>query len=126
MTATATTTRADRITTLRSAVAAERRGETLPPDLQADLQALRTAGLAFTITPTSTLTPPPKPARELAADEVTHLDARDPRRAMYLYQSAYARLGRPVPQAAIDNLRAAARDEQARQQARRSLASPPP
>lgn len=116
----------DRIAALRAAYQAERAAarapvpvpvtappDLLPTDLQSDLEALRAAGIEFTILRIAP-TPPPSPAREVGADEVAGLDARDPRRALHLYQRAFARLGRPVPAAIVCNLRAAARDERAR------------
>ncbi|MEL5849968.1 MAG: hypothetical protein U7M05_11485 [Candidatus Igneacidithiobacillus chanchocoensis] len=99
--------------------------ETLTPALRADLQALRDAGLTFTINP-STPAPPPRPVRAIRADEVGHLDAADPMRTLYQYQRAYSRLTRPVPTAIINNLRAAYRDHQARQKARQRLRSGQP
>jgi len=88
--------------------------------LSADLQALRAAGLNFTIDKTPPPTPP-RPARTLRADEIEGLDAVDPMRTLYLYQRSYSLLGRPVPPSITENLRAAYRDRQkARQRIRRS------
>ncbi len=112
----------DRIAALRAAYQAERAAarvpvtvppDLLPTDLQSDLEALRAAGIEFTILRIAPM-PPISPAREVGADEVAGLDARDPRRALHLYQRAFARLGRPAPAAIVGNLRAAARDERAR------------
>lgn len=83
----------------------------LPPALQADLQALRAAGLACTIVP-STPAPPPRPARVMTMEDVAMLDARDPMRTLYQYQRAYSVLGQPVPQHLVESLRHAMRDEQ--------------
>ncbi|MEW6558955.1 MAG: hypothetical protein AB1412_01980 [Pseudomonadota bacterium] len=88
--------------------------QTLPSALQTDLQALRAAGLDFRIASVSLAPRTEPPLREICADEVLNLDARDPRRAMFSYQRSYACLGQLVPRGIVANLRAAWRDEQIR------------
>ncbi|MGE0106625.1 MAG: hypothetical protein AB7S53_06605 [Thiomonas sp.] len=112
---TTTETRAERLARLRAAYQTERQGGTLPPDLQADLQALRDAGLHFQIIGVNPAPPAPAPLRKIAAAEVEHLDARHPMLAMYLYQQAYAVKGEQVPAGIVANLRCVMRDEHARQ-----------
>jgi hypothetical protein len=101
----------------------------LPPDLLAEAQALQSAlsvyGIASTITP-STPAQPTRPARVIVAEEVAGLDARDPKRTLYLYQRAFALRGEAVPQHITDALRAAARDETGRQKRRHAISNPAP
>jgi hypothetical protein len=101
----------------------------LPPDLLTEAQAMRSAlsvyGIASTIIP-STPAQPTRPARVIVAEEVAGLDARDPRRTLYQYQRAFALRGKPVPQHITAALRAAARDEMARQKRRQRAFGPNP
>ena len=90
----------------------------LPSDLLNDLQALRDAGLTFTINPCTPA--PPRPAREILWSEVRNLDAADPMRTLYQYQRSYSVLGLPVPPEITENLRAAYRDRQKARQRPRS------
>lgn len=84
----------------------------LPADLRGLVQQLQTTlgAQILAIGPVSA----PAPPRTITADEVSNLDARDPRRAMHQQQRIYSDLRRPVPQHITAALRYAWRDEQAR------------